>query len=717
MAGTNRGIDYGLGKTNIDENGIRFGVIPHSSVGDFWYEDSEAVYPEADEYASEEDLEFADPIGYKFEDSEYLLHQEADDPDIWVQKSPYYTYAQFCSPCAPGAIYLLNELDTTDGPMEENKGYCLGPEWFENGVAPYTIYRVADGTIVPPPIQTKEELLKALQKWADEHPEEIYWDYRDQLSKDQIEKLFEDPEYGEEVIRDETFELNFEYIYELESQLMEQMKEEFAADFRRAFPDEDELEQFLDEEVRMLLSVDCNIRELIKNTPDVVVILTIYSDYDCAISTDKIDVEPGDENYLSDVWQRVQKSIDIKAYEAEFINAYTASLLCFAVKMPILEAAHLVKDAKKATHVKIPKGTQFGFFSTWNGSGSMWESQNSKDLILEQNKIGGWGVAPDTRKYTMAEVYGGTEFIDSGQFIVWNQKELEDKKMKKAHRIYQALAKYAEEKLQQELLWGVLADDPEKFVVIGNWNDLPDTWQPLFERLGSEVWFEDEYAICTDCNGLLYTQPGFYGDEMRFITTEDSIICQDCIEKHCDSAENLEDAFADFIYNYHSGVSVQARAIPSWMTERFVGFGWNCWSEGDDSYCQKYETGFHPGQNDSPEKIAKDIWKFDPGLGIVFAIRSIGQFDVHWQVLVKPLADNYDDDRLPKTLLMEAKNIFARGGAPDDFCVQHTNWPESVVFGGVNRVIWRQDSGFYPDKEACTSTFLRKLEGSKNGKK
>ena len=37
------GIDYGRGMANIDDKGIRYGVIPFNKV-DWWEEDSEFVY-------------------------------------------------------------------------------------------------------------------------------------------------------------------------------------------------------------------------------------------------------------------------------------------------------------------------------------------------------------------------------------------------------------------------------------------------------------------------------------------------------------------------------------------------------------------------------------------------------------------------------------------------------------------------------------------------
>ena len=64
--------------------------------------------------------------------------QTTSDNNLWVFKSPYYTYAQFCSPCVPGA----GNLDTfcADGP----RTYCLGHDWFEGGKAPYPVYLVSD---------------------------------------------------------------------------------------------------------------------------------------------------------------------------------------------------------------------------------------------------------------------------------------------------------------------------------------------------------------------------------------------------------------------------------------------------------------------------------------------------------------------------------------------------------------------------------------------
>lgn len=61
--------------------------------------------------------------------------------DLFIIKSKFYSYAQFCSPCVPGAGNL-------DSPMGPETGaprcYCLGHDWFEHDKAPYRVWRVED---------------------------------------------------------------------------------------------------------------------------------------------------------------------------------------------------------------------------------------------------------------------------------------------------------------------------------------------------------------------------------------------------------------------------------------------------------------------------------------------------------------------------------------------------------------------------------------------
>lgn len=173
------GIDYGLGRSNIDnETGIRYGVISqHSIMPEAWEDSLEPVYgdphcpecgnpikdetgPEGssdwpspehgcsdypclscEEWRSAEDCFPEEPIGWESNDPDYTIDRCLDS-DLFVLKSPYYTRAQFCSPCVPGAGNLDHPCET--GP----KTYCLGPDWFEDEKAPYPVYRVSDDSEV-----------------------------------------------------------------------------------------------------------------------------------------------------------------------------------------------------------------------------------------------------------------------------------------------------------------------------------------------------------------------------------------------------------------------------------------------------------------------------------------------------------------------------------------------------------------------------------------
>lgn len=177
-----KGIDYGMGTTNIDaETGIRYGVIPAPDLSHWALDDFEPDYgdptcpkcggdaveygemhPNPNEedddweiegkdyccqqckYAFHSDEAFGDePNGHVLDDGEYLAILDTWS-DVFVMKSPYYTNAQFCSPCAGGAVHL--SLPVEDG----ERGYCFGHEMFEKGTAPYPVYCVKTAQRVLP---------------------------------------------------------------------------------------------------------------------------------------------------------------------------------------------------------------------------------------------------------------------------------------------------------------------------------------------------------------------------------------------------------------------------------------------------------------------------------------------------------------------------------------------------------------------------------------
>lgn len=192
-----RGIDYSLGQSNFNpETGIHFGVIPMNSLAHWAWDSFEAdygaphcpkcgneamegethseshpqggvtVWTDHPEYTEDwdcqgcgdyrcEDCEYLfdgdeafgdEPLGHTLDDGEYKAIVDSYN-DAFVFESPYYTKSQYCSPCAPGAGYLLNPCD--DGVQS----YCFGPDWFDKEQpCPYPVWKCGtDELIYTPP--------------------------------------------------------------------------------------------------------------------------------------------------------------------------------------------------------------------------------------------------------------------------------------------------------------------------------------------------------------------------------------------------------------------------------------------------------------------------------------------------------------------------------------------------------------------------------------
>lgn len=192
---TYAGIDYGLGATNRDpQTGIRYGVIAQNSINLDILSEFESDYgrphcptcgkevkasddPSVNDEDWNDGKDFActnceechwsescypdEALGISYEAGGYKI-TDCLDTDLFVLASPYYTYAQFCSPCVPGACNLDSPLDVTmtagkwtvenelAAQARRNKCFALGHDWFDTGKAPYRVWRVNDNSEVLP---------------------------------------------------------------------------------------------------------------------------------------------------------------------------------------------------------------------------------------------------------------------------------------------------------------------------------------------------------------------------------------------------------------------------------------------------------------------------------------------------------------------------------------------------------------------------------------
>jgi len=172
------GIDYSGPGSMVNRNvvtGIRYGVIHQNEVLQAWADSSEPDYGRPEEAVEcpecgalipvdgvdwGDDVECqelrgefqelcdgivtvdlpddAEPFGYYLDDGEYTANA-GDDGDIFIISSPYYTLCRFCSPCAPGAGYLMSP------DPEGIRAYCFGHDWFDDSAAAYPVYSVETG--------------------------------------------------------------------------------------------------------------------------------------------------------------------------------------------------------------------------------------------------------------------------------------------------------------------------------------------------------------------------------------------------------------------------------------------------------------------------------------------------------------------------------------------------------------------------------------------
>lgn len=166
------GIDYSLEQSNVDkETGIHFGVINQNEVLQAWADSSVPEYaprcpycgneiaetyeamiemescPKCNQEFGEGDFDLCEPASYFLDDGEYMA-ECSDDGDIFITKSPYYTYCQYCSPCAPGTGYIMHTVENGA------KTYCFGHDWFDDDKAPYPVFSVETGELIPAPEDT-----------------------------------------------------------------------------------------------------------------------------------------------------------------------------------------------------------------------------------------------------------------------------------------------------------------------------------------------------------------------------------------------------------------------------------------------------------------------------------------------------------------------------------------------------------------------------------
>ena len=280
-------------------------------------------------------------------------------------------------------------------------------------------------------------------KWMQENPVEFYWDYRDKLSKEDIEKIFKNIDKIEEGLSEVEcllYEHNLDYICELEDQVLKNMLEEFNLE-------DNEKSEDIKDYFRDYISINYGIKELLRSST-VNVVAKINSDYDCINSNwhelqdggyrckdsyfkdmlDFLNINPADfkkkvvEKYgknsgviqgkFPNLKSRSGKElISIDSLLIELANNPLPGNFIFIVEMLVDDAIEFFKGRSKAKYLKVKSGTNCGLFCGWQGGGSCLECQViNEDLNIKLyrgiNTSIDVDVEPNLHTYTVDEVFG-----------------------------------------------------------------------------------------------------------------------------------------------------------------------------------------------------------------------------------------------------------------------------------------------------------------------
>lgn len=156
-----------------------------------------------------------------------------------------------------------------------------------------------------------------------------------------------------------------------------------------------------------------------------------------------------------------------------------------------------------------------------------------------------------------------------------------------------------------------------------NWGTKGRRFQAILEEMGYHLEWSDQASRCSHCYGCITEGPDYYGDTAHMAILGDcDTVCEDCIRK--DFAEE----YLETLEASRGNGAVHISGIDP------AKYGYDLVQDG-------YENGFHPGQNDNPRAIFKELDA--RGLqGIIFKIDSSGQFDIGFSVWHKPVETETD---------------------------------------------------------------------------
>lgn len=156
--------------------------------------------------------------------------------------------------------------------------------------------------------------------------------------------------------------------------------------------------------------------------------------------------------------------------------------------------------------------------------------------------------------------------------------------------------------------------NPKCGILFANWNNLPRNLDSILERLGYAIEWSDEWGFCDDCGRAFRTSPDSYSWQRNSVYNEEdgSELCHDCVNP-AEHLRSLED-------NPQTCNTIESINPADYGYVKFNG---------------RFESGWHPGQDDNPVKITERMRE----LGftrILFNLDRAQQFDIYFSAWYHP---------------------------------------------------------------------------------
>ena len=279
-------------------------------------------------------------------------------------------------------------------------------------------------------MEISQELRNKILGYCEKNPIKIEFDYRDSLSKEQILQCLEPN--GIRNLESELYDYNLDYIFDCENYFIEEnLYQEFENDIIEELNQQqndankfenitkDDIMEFLKDEFLSEILSYIDIDKLIDI--NLTCLIPVYSNYDCCNSFDNPKEK---ESYLWEVYQRIKTGVKRNDFEYEFYNgAYGGSLFCFAFRTNLKNLIKLKELIKEHKFIQIPKGTSFGFFSSFQGAGSVFEKETYRTMTIPVNGETEYDrlniIADIEQYYSMDDVYGSNDFVNEQNIDVF----------------------------------------------------------------------------------------------------------------------------------------------------------------------------------------------------------------------------------------------------------------------------------------------------------